>query len=119
MLVACPPPERETLSPWLVTVISPSIRHVNVAIDDETRVLAEREHRFVAERDLEPRIRPGAQLVFHVNFRADYSGCGSRCRDDLRRFRPCSPGRPVRRPPLRPRLQGARRQAGRERPEDR
>src|SRR5262245_9718919 len=144
MLVACPPPERVTLPPWLVTVISPSIRNtpycpsigppqnsvprtpisasgvetrmflslrlfmrpvekkrprrrfqgglanaalgfVNVAIDDETRVLAEREHRVVAESDLEPRIRPGAQFVFHVNFRADYSGCGSRCRDDLHR----------------------------------
>src|SRR5262245_36603696 len=144
MLVACPPPERVTLPPWLVTVISPSIRNtpycpsigppqnsvphpdlgerrrnenvlvlktlhetggekkrprrrfqgglanaalgfVNVAIDDETRVLAEREHRVVAESDLEPRIRPGAQFVFHVNFRADYTGCGTRCRDDLRR----------------------------------
>ena len=145
MSVPWPPPERVTLPPWLVTVISPSIRNtpycpsmraapefgaahadrgerrrnenvlvlerlhaaggkkerprcrfqrgladaafrfVNVAFDDEARVLAERQHRVVAKGDLQPRIGPGAELFLHAHFHADHGGCWSRCRDHLRR----------------------------------
>ena len=63
---------------------SPTPLSGSIAVDDDARLLTERQHGLVAENDLEAAFRAGAQFAPHVDGRSDDCGGSVVAGNDLR-----------------------------------